>query len=106
MASVYRSSMPIKTPRTDRATLNALLVSTKLSTSERKAFQQMFDDLVGGKVISLSKKQRLWADSVYEHHNLSEVRAAARKEARANVQATKVYPWELEKVEMKPRTGR
>ena len=97
--------MPIKTTRTDRATLNALLVSGKLSTSERKAFQAMYDDIVGGKVISLTKKQRLWADSVYEKHNLSEVRATQRKEARARVEATKVYPWELEKVEMKPRVG-
>lgn len=98
--------MPIKTTRTDRATLNALLVSGKLAGAELKAFQGMFDDIVGGKIISLSKRQRLWADTLYEKYNLSEVRSAIRKEARARVEATKVYPWETEVVEMKPRVGK
>jgi len=94
--------MPIKPTRTDRATLNALLTSNKLTRSEQVAFQQMFDDLVGGKIIELSKKQRLWADSVYEKHKLGEVRAAARKEARARVRTEDRLPFENMPKPLKP----
>jgi hypothetical protein len=72
-------------PRTDRVTLNALLTCGKLTGAEQKAFQQMFDDLMGGKIINLSPKQRLWADSVYDKFKLGDIRAAGRKEARARV---------------------
>lgn len=93
--AVYKPRMPVKVVRTDRATLNALLTSGKLTGGELSAFQQMYDDLMGGKIIGLSKKQRLWADSVYEKYKLGEIRAQVRKEARARVhQAPPVYPWE------------
>lgn len=78
--------MPRSQPRTDRATLNALLTSGKLTGTEQRIFQQMFDDIVGGKVINLTQKQRIWADSVFEKHKLGEVRQAVRKEARARIQ--------------------
>jgi hypothetical protein len=42
----------------------------KLSVSERKAFQAMYDDLVNGKYISLSRKQRSWAEQIYMKHEL------------------------------------
>ena len=86
---VGEGAMPRQPPRTDRVTLNALLTSGRLTHSEQTAFQQMFDDLIGGKVIGLSPKQRLWADSVFERHKLGEVHAAVRKQARARVQKDK-----------------
>jgi hypothetical protein len=48
----------------------------------------MFDEIMGGKIIELSKKQRLWADSLYEKYKLGEMRAQVRKQARARIQST------------------
>lgn len=42
----------------------------KLSTSERKAFQAMYDGLANGKYIGLSRKQRSWAEQVYMKNDL------------------------------------
>lgn len=42
----------------------------KLSGSEKRAFQAMYDDLVNGKCIKLSKKQRGWAEEVYRKNDL------------------------------------
>ena len=78
--------MPGPQKRTDRVTLNALLVSGKLTGAEQRVFQGMYDDLMGGKIIALAPKQRLWADSVYEKHKLGDVRYNTRKEARARIQ--------------------
>jgi hypothetical protein len=77
--------MPKPQPRTDRATLSALLVSGKLNGHQQTIFQRMFDDIVGGVRISLTMKERAWADSLYEQHKLGDVRYAARKEARARI---------------------
>lgn len=42
----------------------------KLSSNEKTVFRRMYEDVAGGMVISLSKKQRAWADSVYSKHDL------------------------------------
>ena len=73
-------------PRTDRATLSALLTSGKLTGSEQRIFQGWYDDIMGGKRIALTPKERMWADSVYDKHKLGDIRFANRKEARANIQ--------------------
>jgi hypothetical protein len=78
--------MPKPQPRTDRVTLSALLTSGKLTGTEQRVFQGWYDDIMGGKRISLTPKERLWADSVYEKHKLGDVRYAGRKEARARIQ--------------------
>lgn len=80
-----RADMPAKPTRTDRATLNGLLISGKLTSGEQTAFQEMFDKLVQGQIIELSPKQRLWADSVYEKHKLGDIRAESRRQARVKV---------------------
>ncbi len=77
--------MPKPQPRTDRATLSALLTSGKLNGNQQKIFQGMYDDLMGGKVISLSPKQRVWADALYDEWKLGDIRYAGRKEARVRV---------------------
>jgi hypothetical protein len=77
-------------PRTDRATLSALLTSGKLTGSEQGVFQGWYDDIMGGKRIGLSPKERLWADSVYEKHKLGDARYAGRKEARARIRKDEV----------------
>lgn len=46
------------------------LPAGKLSTSEKKAFQAMFDGLANGKYIGLSRKQRAWAEEVYRKNDL------------------------------------
>ncbi len=77
--------MPKPQTRTDRATLSALLTSGKLNGSQQRVFQGMYDDLMGGKIIGLSPKQRLWADTLYEEFKLGDIRSAERKEARARI---------------------
>lgn len=94
--------MAIKRERTDKATLNALLTCGKLTSGEQTAFQHMFDDLMGGKIIELSKKQRLWADSVYEKYKVGEIRSLVRKEARARIQKPEKFAWEVGPKPLKP----
>lgn len=77
--------MPKPQQRTDRATLSALLTSGKLTGAQQTVFQGMYDDLMNGKIIGLSPKQRLWADTLYEQHKLGDIRYAGRKEARARI---------------------
>lgn len=54
------------------------LPAGKLNISEKKSFQGMYDQLVAGMMIGLSKKQRAWADSVYASYDLDRERPAAR----------------------------
>ena len=42
----------------------------KLSGPEKRAFQAMYDNLVNGKVVNLTKKQRWWLEDVYRKHDL------------------------------------
>lgn len=61
-----------KTKKTDLQVLRAVLglPRGKLSANEKTVFQRMYDDVAGGMVISLSKKQRAWVDGVYDKHDL------------------------------------
>ncbi len=56
----------------------------KLSRSEKRAFQNMYDDLINGRIIDLSKKQRAWVEGVYVKHKLDRklVELPARVEVR------------------------
>lgn len=82
--------MPKPQRRTDRATLSALLTSGKITASEMTVFQRWYDDLMAGKKIELTPRERSWADDVYERHKLGDVRYAQRKEARARIDKEKV----------------
>jgi len=66
-----------KTKKTDLQVLRALLSMPlgKLSSSEKTSFQAMFDQLSNGRQVKLSEKQRGWADSVYDKHDLDKPRA-------------------------------
>ena len=75
--------MAPRPPRTDRIVLDAILTCGKLSRAEQSAFQQMYDDLESGALAELAKKQRLWADSVYDKYNVSEIRSARRRKIKA-----------------------
>lgn len=70
-----------KTKKTDLQVLKALLNMPmgKLSSSEKKSFQAMYDQLATGRQISLSQKQRAWADGVYDRHDLDKPRAEGAK---------------------------
>ncbi len=46
----------------------------KLSPSEKRVFQEMFDKLATGHILKLSPKQRMWADSIYDKHDLDKER--------------------------------
>ncbi len=96
--------MPIKPVRSDRATLNALLTCGELTGSEKQAFQAMYDDLLNGKIVGLSRKQRIWADAVYEKNKLGELRAQARKEARVKEKASQTSLLDTLPKPLKPPT--
>lgn len=70
-----------KTKKTDLQVLRALLSLPpgKLSTSEQSSFQAMYDQVATGRQLSLSLKQRAWADGVYDRHDLDKERPPARK---------------------------
>ena len=51
----------------------------KLSSSEKSAFQGMYDNLMAGRVIKLSQRQRAWADEVYLKNNLDKERPPVKK---------------------------
>ena len=69
-----------KTKKTDLQVLRALLSMPpgKLSASEQASFQAMYDQVASGRQLSLSMKQRGWADSVYDKHDLDKERPPAR----------------------------
>jgi hypothetical protein len=57
---------------TDRTLLLSVLgVPHLLTTSEKTAFRRMLEDIQAGTIISLTRNQRDWVQSRYEHHNLS-----------------------------------
>lgn len=62
--------------KTDLQVLRAVLglPDGKIPPSERKSFRGMYDQLVAGMMISLSKKQRAWVDAVYAKHDLDRER--------------------------------
>jgi hypothetical protein len=57
---------------TDLTILRALLDAGKkhLSESETKAFSGMLRDMEAGVIVRLTKPQRVWAESKYNHLNL------------------------------------
>lgn len=58
----------------DLQVLRALLgTDGKLTSGEKRAFQAMYDNVAAGMVIQLSKKQRIWADSIFDKHKLDGV---------------------------------
>ena len=69
-----------KTKKTDLQVLRALLGLPlgKLSTSEKAAFQEMYDKLASGLTAGLSPKQRIWTHQVYDKHDLDNEREAPR----------------------------
>ena len=69
-----------KGPKTDIQVLRALLslAPGKLSTSEKTAFQEMWDKVQTGLILRLSKAQRAWTDAVYDKHKLDEERPPVR----------------------------
>lgn len=69
-----------KTKKTDLQVLHALLSmpANKLTASEADAFQKMYDQMASGRQVALSLQQRLWADAVYDKHDLDKERPPAR----------------------------
>lgn len=57
---------------TDLQMLRALLALPSGQLKQRQAFQAMYDSLVVGGQIGLSKKQRLWVSQVFAQHKLED----------------------------------
>ena len=69
----------------DRETLRQLLESGKLNADESQTFRTMYDDLVAGRIALLDRKQRLWAETLYnEKYKLGEERAKTGKKRSTN----------------------
>ena len=87
----------------DQTILRSLLDAgkEKLTNSEVTSFRRMLEDLEGGKIISLSKSQRLWAEGKYNHLKLD--RAYINKappKMKVKVGKT-IFDWEKNKA-LKP----
>ncbi len=82
------------TKKTDLQVLRAILnlPADKLGFHDRKPFQAMYDQLAAGMMIGLSKKQRAWADSVYDKNDLDRERPAAKPVAVLDKSLGKVKP--------------
>jgi len=65
---------------TDTQMLRGLLAlpPTVLAGGEKRAFQAMYDDLVNGKIVNLSKKQRAWVEGAYLKHKLDKQPATTK----------------------------
>ena len=74
-------------PRSGLQMLRALLTLAplKLSGGEKRAFQAMYDDLSNGRMIELSKKQRLWVEAAFLKHKLENKELPAREVAKVKV---------------------
>lgn len=57
----------------DMQMLRALLLLPmgKLAGGDKKAFQGMYDDLMNGKIVRLSNKQRVWVEGAYGRNDLA-----------------------------------
>ena len=64
---------------TDVAMLNALLLLPREKLQERRPFQAMYDNLVLGKIVNLTKKQRAWVEGVFLAHQLDKAPPPKRK---------------------------
>jgi hypothetical protein len=74
----------------------------KLSPSEKRAFQGMYDNLMAGQIIRLSMRQRAWADEVYDKHNLDKERPAAKKIAIQDKSLLPTHPLDQLQRPLKP----
>jgi hypothetical protein len=57
-----------------------LLPAGKLSGGDKRAFQAMYDDLVNGKLVRLSVKQRAWVEGAFNRNNLAGKELPPREE--------------------------
>lgn len=64
---------------TDVTMLNALLLLPREKLKERGPFQAMYDSLMLGKVVNLTKKQRKWVEGVFLAHQLDKKPMPSRK---------------------------
>jgi hypothetical protein len=69
-----------RVPQTDLQILRALLSlpQDKLYLSKKKLFQFWYDDLMNGKMVNLSEKQRTWAEDLFLENNLDRDRPPSK----------------------------
>lgn len=86
---------------TDLVMIWALISSKRLSRSEEKVFQNMYDDLQGGRLVSLSKNQRMWAEKKYTDLNLQGKPLPPPPPPKVRHDSKVTMPWEG-KLPLKP----
>jgi hypothetical protein len=69
-----------KTTKSDSQILKALLSmpAGKLTASEKRVFQEMFDKVATATILRLSPKQRMWVESAYNKHDLDKERPPSK----------------------------
>ncbi len=86
------------TKLTDTRLLCALLRSEDLTDDERRAFGDMLTKMEERGVTSLSKDQRVWAESVYKRYRLADQQGAENLFSSGKVKKgtgpAVTYPWE------------
>lgn len=51
----------------------------RLKTGEKRAFLHMYEDMVTGKLVGLTKRQRAWVNEVFVDHKLDKNPVALKK---------------------------
>ena len=74
---------------TDMTLLRALIGTKRLTASNEKAFKDMLQDMVDGRLVQLSRKQREWANKIFTDLGLhgKELKLSAAPTARKQVGA-------------------
>lgn len=90
--------------KTDLQVLRALLSMPvgKLTPAEKRVFQEMFDKLATGHILKLSPKQRMWADSIYDKHDLDKERPPPKRIAVVDKSLSVTHPLDNLPRPMKP----
>ena len=86
---------------TDLGMLKALnQIKDKLASSTATSFRRMKEDMEGGSIVALSKKQREWVERVYRENDLHKQEGKALPPppgGKVKIVSTTVpskYPWE------------
>ena len=98
------ASVP-KTKKSDLQILKALLSmpAGKLTASEKRVFQEMYDKVASAMILRLSPKQRMWIESAYDKNDLDNERPPSKdiKIVDKSLLATK-HPLDLMPRPLKP----
>jgi hypothetical protein len=74
----------------------------RLTPSEKRVFQEMYDKIATGHILRLSPKQRMWADSIYDKHDLDKERPPVKAIKIVDKSLTSQHPLDKMARPLKP----